>query len=110
MGAEPGSTPSPNPAANRRCRSRESTASSTSRSPTAFTPSLNQIYVVTQFNSASLHRHIANTYKFDAFGRGFVEILAAQQTMENETWYQGTADAVRRNINVVLRPGRSIWS
>lgn len=59
---------------------------------------LNQIYVLTQFNSVSLHRHIANTYKFDPFGGGMVEVLAAQQTMQHETWYQGTADAVRRNI------------
>ncbi len=54
--------------------------------------------MLTQFNSVSLHRHIANTYKFDPFGGGFVEVLAAQQTMQHETWYQGTADAVRRNI------------
>src|SRR5262249_55019694 len=59
---------------------------------------LNRIFVLTQFNSVSLHRHIANTYKFDAFGGGFVEVLAAQQTMQHESWYQGTADAVRRNI------------
>ncbi len=59
---------------------------------------LNQMFVLTQFNSVSLHRHIANTYKFDPFGGAFVEILAAQQTMQHETWYQGTADAVRRNI------------
>jgi glucose-1-phosphate adenylyltransferase len=59
---------------------------------------LSQIFVLTQFNSVSLHRHIANTYKFDPFGKGFVEILAAQQTLLHETWYQGTADAVRRNI------------
>lgn len=59
---------------------------------------LNQIYVLTQFNSVSLHRHIANTYKFDPFAGGFVEVLAAQQTIQDETWYQGTADAVRRNI------------
>ena len=59
---------------------------------------LNRMFVLTQFNSVSLHRHIANTYKFDPFGGGFVEILAAQQTMENEEWYQGTADAVRQNI------------
>src|SRR5437763_12721432 len=58
----------------------------------------NRIFVLTQFNSVSLHRHIANTYKFDPFGEGFVEVLAAQQTMQHETWYQGTADAVRRNI------------
>ena len=57
-----------------------------------------RIFVLTQFNSVSLHRHIANTYKFDPFGGGFVEILAAQQTMQHESWYQGTADAVRRNI------------
>src|SRR4051794_24996031 len=50
------------------------------------------------FNGVTLPRHIANTYKFDPFGGGFVEILAAQQTMQHETWYQGTADAVRRNI------------
>ncbi|MFO0887658.1 MAG: sugar phosphate nucleotidyltransferase, partial [Isosphaeraceae bacterium] len=59
---------------------------------------LNRIFVLTQFNSVSLHRHIANTYTFDDFGGGFVEILAAQQTMQYESWYQGTADAVRRNI------------
>ena len=59
---------------------------------------LNRIFVLTQFNSVSLHRHIYNTYKFDPYGGGFVEILAAQQTMEHESWYQGTADAVRRNI------------
>jgi glucose-1-phosphate adenylyltransferase len=59
---------------------------------------LNRIFVVTQFNSVSLHRHISNTYKFDPFGGGFVEVLAAQQTMHHESWYQGTADAVRRNI------------
>jgi glucose-1-phosphate adenylyltransferase len=59
---------------------------------------LNRIFVLTQFNSVSLHRHIYNTYKFDSYGGGFVEILAAQQTMEHESWYQGTADAVRRNI------------
>ncbi|HEV3167911.1 MAG TPA: glucose-1-phosphate adenylyltransferase [Isosphaeraceae bacterium] len=59
---------------------------------------LNRIFVLTQFNSVSLHRHIANTYKFDPFGGGFVEVLAAQQTIQHESWYQGTADAVRRNI------------
>jgi glucose-1-phosphate adenylyltransferase len=59
---------------------------------------LNRIFVLTQFNSVSLHRHIANTYKFDPFNGGFVEILAAQQTIHHESWYQGTADAVRRNI------------
>src|SRR5207253_2204129 len=58
---------------------------------------VNRIYVLTQFLSVSLHRHIANTYKFDPFSQGFVEVLAAQQTLEAADWYQGTADAVRRN-------------
>ena len=58
---------------------------------------LHTIYVLTQFLSVSLHRHIANTYKFDPFGHGFVEVLAAQQTNESMDWYQGTADAVRQN-------------
>src|SRR5919204_3201417 len=58
---------------------------------------LKRVYVLTQFLSVSLHRHIANTYKFDPFSRGFVEVLAAQQTLEAADWYQGTADAVRRN-------------
>jgi glucose-1-phosphate adenylyltransferase len=55
-----------------------------------------KIYVLTQFNSASLNRHIARTYNFSAFNEGFVEILAAQQTPENPNWFQGTADAVRQ--------------
>jgi glucose-1-phosphate adenylyltransferase len=62
---------------------------------------LNRIFVVTQFLSASLHRHIANTYKFDPFGRGFVEILAAQQTNEAAEWYEGTADALRQNLRYI---------
>lgn len=66
---------------------------------------LNRIYVLTQFNSVSLHRHIRSTYNFDAFDRGFVEILAAQQTNENATWYEGTADAVRRNLRYIQEPG-----
>jgi glucose-1-phosphate adenylyltransferase len=57
-----------------------------------------QVYVLTQYNSASLNRHIARTYKFDQFTRGFVEVLAAQQTQDGERWYQGTADAVRQNL------------
>jgi glucose-1-phosphate adenylyltransferase len=61
----------------------------------------NRIYVLTQFLSVSLHRHISNTYKFDPFSKGFVEILAAQQTNETSDWYQGTADAVRQNIRYV---------
>src|SRR5271167_4195939 len=60
-----------------------------------------RIFVLTQFLSVSLHRHIANTYKFDSFSKGFVEILAAQQTNEASDWYQGTADAVRQNIRYV---------
>jgi glucose-1-phosphate adenylyltransferase len=63
---------------------------------------LQRIYVLTQFLSVSLHRHIANTYKFDPFSRGFVEVLAAQQTNEAADWYQGTADAVRQQIRYVL--------
>src|ERR1700691_4873462 len=61
----------------------------------------NRVFVLTQFLSVSLHRHISNTYKFDPFSRGFVEILAAQQTNEKSDWYQGTADAVRQNIRYV---------
>jgi glucose-1-phosphate adenylyltransferase len=65
---------------------------------------LNRIYVLTQFNSVSLHRHIRSTYVFDAFDRGFVEILAAQQTLDNADWYQGTADAVRQNLRYIEDP------
>lgn len=61
-----------------------------------------QVFVLTQFNSASLNRHISRTYKFDEFSRGFVEVLAAQQTPEGERWYQGTADAVRLNLRYFL--------
>ncbi|MCX6958900.1 MAG: glucose-1-phosphate adenylyltransferase [Verrucomicrobia bacterium] len=56
------------------------------------------IYVLTQFNSTSLHRHINASYKFDNFSPSFVEILAAQQTPEGSSWYQGTSDAVRQNL------------
>ncbi|MDR2633559.1 MAG: glucose-1-phosphate adenylyltransferase [Treponema sp.] len=59
---------------------------------------LRQIYILTQFNSASLHLHLAQTYIFDLFSRGFVEILAAEQTFEHSGWYEGTADAVRKNF------------
>src|SRR5947208_2297018 len=62
-----------------------------------------RVYVLTQFLSVSLHQHIANTYKFDMFSRGFVEIMAAQQTNETADWYQGTADAVRQNLRYVDR-------
>jgi glucose-1-phosphate adenylyltransferase len=59
---------------------------------------LKQIYIVTQFNTASLHLHIGQTYVFDPFTKGFVEILAAEQTLEHSGWYEGTADAVRKNL------------
>ncbi|MXI85662.1 glucose-1-phosphate adenylyltransferase [Sphaerochaeta halotolerans] len=59
---------------------------------------IRQIYILTQFNSASLHNHISNTYIFDTFSNGFVEVLAAEQTHQTDTWYQGTADAVRKNM------------
>jgi len=57
-----------------------------------------RIYILTQFNSTSLHRHISQSYKFDQFSSGFVEILAAQQTFTGASWYEGTADAVRKNL------------
>ncbi|HEX5399168.1 MAG TPA: sugar phosphate nucleotidyltransferase, partial [Verrucomicrobiae bacterium] len=57
-----------------------------------------RIYILTQFNSTSLHRHISQTYKFDHYSGGFLEILAAQQTFTNTSWYQGSADAVRKNL------------
>ncbi|MBL9122936.1 MAG: glucose-1-phosphate adenylyltransferase [Planctomycetaceae bacterium] len=66
---------------------------------------LNRIYVLTQFNSVSLHRHIRRTYTFDTFNEGFVEILAAQQTNDSANWYQGTADAVRQNLRYIEQPG-----
>jgi len=60
---------------------------------------LKRIFVLTQFNSASLNRHIANTYRFDPFAEGFIEVLAAEQTMTNPNWFQGTADAVRQHLH-----------
>src|SRR5687768_8362559 len=57
---------------------------------------IRRIFVLTQFNSASLNRHISGTYRLDRFSGGFVEILAAEQTPDNPNWYQGTADAVRQ--------------
>lgn len=57
-----------------------------------------KIYLLTQFNSASLHHHISNSYNFDNFSGGFVEILAAEQTLEHSGWFEGTADAVRKNM------------
>jgi glucose-1-phosphate adenylyltransferase len=63
---------------------------------------LRSIYVLTQFNSMSLHRHMQASYKFDNFSRSFIDILAAQQTPEGAQWYQGTADAVRQNMRYFL--------
>jgi len=60
--------------------------------------SLNRILVLTQFNSASLNKHIKNTYQFSMFSKGFVDILAAEQTPDNSGWFQGTADAVRQSL------------
>src|SRR3978361_61110 len=59
---------------------------------------INRMFVLTQFNSASLNRHIKNTYHFSAFSSAFVDILAAEQTPDNPAWYQGTADAVRQGL------------
>ncbi len=63
-----------------------------------------RIFVLTQFNSVSLNRHIAQAYRFDSYRRGFVQILAAQQTLMGEEWYQGTADAVKHNQPYILNP------
>ncbi len=65
---------------------------------------LDRIYVLTQFNSVSLNRHIAQAYRFDSYRRGFVQILAAQQTLLGDAWYQGTADAVKHNQPYILNP------
>ena len=59
-------------------------------------PILTRIFVLTQYNSASLNKHIKNTYQFSAFSTGFVDIMAAEQTPDNPQWFQGTADAVRQ--------------
>lgn len=80
---------------------------------------IKRIYVLTQFNSESLHRHIQTTYRFDSFSRSFVRILAAQQTPEGEAWYTGTADAVRKTLShykddqadyVVILSGDQLYS
>src|SRR3982751_3881737 len=57
---------------------------------------LKRMFVLTQFNSASLNRHVAQTYRLDMFSDGFVEVLAAEQTPDSSAWFQGTADAVRQ--------------
>jgi glucose-1-phosphate adenylyltransferase len=66
---------------------------------------ISRIAVLTQFNSVSLHRHISRTYVFDAFHRGWVQILAAEQTPVSESWYQGTADAVRKQMLEIQSTG-----
>ncbi len=80
---------------------------------------INRIFVVTQFNSASLNRHVSLTYNFDAFREGYVSVLAAEQTLETTDWFQGTADAVRKNLrhlrptqatDVVILSGDHIYS
>jgi glucose-1-phosphate adenylyltransferase len=63
---------------------------------------LNRILVLTQFNSASLNKHIKNTYQFSLFSKGFVDILAAEQTPDNPKWFQGTADAVRQSLRHIV--------
>ncbi len=78
---------------------------------------IKHIFILTQFNTESLHRHIHNTYRFDTFSRGYIRILAAQQTAEIEDWYQGTADAVRKNLqflesadeNVIILGGDHLY-
>ena len=65
---------------------------------------LEEIFILTQFNSASLNRHIAQTYHFDSFSQRSVRILVAQQTYANSDWYQGTADAVRQNLSYLIQP------
>src|SRR5882672_2993987 len=64
---------------------------------------IRRIFVLTQFNSASLNRHISQSYRMDLFSQGFVEILAAEQTPDNPHWYQGTADAVRQAARHFVR-------
>jgi len=71
---------------------------------------LRQIFVLTQFNSESLNKHIGQTYKFDIFSSGFVTVLAAEQTDQGGNWFQGTADAVRQSLRHIHRtPGREIF-
>jgi glucose-1-phosphate adenylyltransferase len=67
---------------------------------------INRIAILTQFNSVSLHRHITQTYNFDAFHQGWVQILAAEQTPRSTDWYQGTADAVRKQLFEI----KAIWA
>ncbi len=69
---------------------------------------INRIAILTQFNSVSLHRHISRTYAFDPFHRGWVQIWAAEQTPNSDAWYQGTADAVRKQL-LEIRSTRAPW-
>jgi glucose-1-phosphate adenylyltransferase len=69
---------------------------------------LRKIFILTQFSTESLHRHIFLTYRFDEFSRGFLTILSAQQTLEHREWYQGTADAVRQNLYFLREMGELI--
>lgn len=70
---------------------------------------IRRIFVLTQFNSASLNRHISNTYRLDRFSGGFVEILAAEQTPDSPHWYQGTADAVRQSVRHITQHEASYY-
>ncbi|MCY7422797.1 MAG: glucose-1-phosphate adenylyltransferase, partial [Chitinophagaceae bacterium] len=63
---------------------------------------ISRMFVLTQYNSTSLNKHIKNTYHFSAFGTGFVDILAAEQTPDNSNWFQGTADAVRQSLKHIF--------
>jgi glucose-1-phosphate adenylyltransferase len=69
---------------------------------------INRIAILTQFNSVSLHRHISRTYSFDPFHRGWVQIWAAEQTPVSDAWYQGTADAVRKQL-LEIQSTRAPW-
>ncbi len=66
---------------------------------------INRVAILTQFNSVSLHRHISQTYNFDVFHTGWVDILAAEQTPERADWYQGTSDAVRKQLFEIQASG-----
>jgi glucose-1-phosphate adenylyltransferase len=79
---------------------------------------INRVYVLTQYNSVSLHRHVTRTYQFDSFSGGWVRILAAEQTPSSQSWYQGTADALRKQLfqlqvpeprNIVILAGDHLY-
>ena len=63
---------------------------------------IRRIFVLTQFNSASLNNHVGRTYRFDSFGRSSADIIAAEQTPEHKDWFQGTADAARQNLQHII--------